>query len=142
VVESVDSYRTPTGARFAAYLEDLDRGPLVIELPDAHPARRLSLHYAMRDHPEVILSFEVAAGANGDVHLLLSGSSDGRNPIVFSGYLSVSPEGEVSEVEPIAGLSSSHDPGSPAHLRVRAGSSQVSLVSVGEECTAVYVRSA
>ena len=96
---------------------------IVVELPDLGVTRTLQLRYS--EDPEVIAhaGIEVETGVDGTIFILIDGAPESDESLGVGGFLSISPKGVVSEVEPIRELFSPADPGSPAHLGVTPGTS-------------------
>lgn len=135
--ERTTTYRTPSVAHFFVG-GGHDTGRLRIELPDAGvskvvPVRTISGAVAH-------VGTQVVAGADGTIHVLLAGIGEDDESVQLVGYTSVSPTGVVSPVEGLPDPFSESDPGSPAQLAVRFGSSTPMLVYVGADGVHVYER--
>jgi len=86
------------------------------------------------------VSVEAATGEDGSLHLLLIGVAEGDESVQLAGYLSISGDGAVGPVEAVRDPFSPSDPGSPAHLGVRPGSSDPWLMFVDEDGVRVFTR--
>jgi hypothetical protein len=137
VLERVDYFTTPPGARFAVHT-DFDKGRLLVDLPDAAVSRSLPIRTTSGDKAHV--GIEVRAGADGVLHLFLSGYGDDDESGQLVGYTSISTSGAVSPVVGMPDPFSESDPGSPAHLVIAPGSSKPMLVYVLGDGVHVYER--
>ena len=112
-----------------------------VELPDATVpvTRTLQLRYS--EDPEVIAhaGIEVETGIDGSIFVLLYGAPESDDTLGIGGFLTISPEGAASEVEPIREPFSPADPGSPAHLGVTPETSDPWLM-VDEDGVRIYTR--
>ncbi len=104
-------------------------------------SRTLQLRYS--EDPDVVAhaGIEVETGIDGSLFIFLSGAPESDEGIGIGGFLSISPEGVVSEVEAIREPFSPADPGSPAHLGVTPGTSDPWLMMVDEDGVRIYTRS-
>jgi hypothetical protein len=141
VLGQADAVRTPAGQRFAAYLRDPNAGaPLIIELPDApHPLRLVVPYRSVAAPQERVGAFvEAEAAADGTIYVLLAGSTSGPHSANVAGFVTVSPDGEVSQVLAVPALTSGADPGGAAHLHVDPVTNRPSLIVVGNDAVRVY----
>ena len=83
---------------------------------------------------------EVKTGVDGTIFMLLYGAPESDETMGIGGFLTISPDGVVSDVEPIRDPSSRSDPGSPAHLGVTPGTSTPWLMMVDEDGVRIYTR--
>jgi hypothetical protein len=115
---------------------------IVVALPDALEPVTRTLQLRFSDDPEVIAhaGIEVETGVDGTIFILMYGAPESDESLGIGGFLSISPEGVVSEVEPIRDPFSPADPGSPAHLGVTPGTSDPWLMMVDEDGVRVYTR--
>jgi len=113
---------------------------IVVALPDLGLTRTLQLRFS--EDPEVIAhaGIEVETGVDGTIFLLLYGAPESDESLGIGGFLGISPEGVVSELEPIRDPFSPSDPGSPAHLGVTPGTSNPWLMMVDEDGVRIYTR--
>jgi hypothetical protein len=135
----VDWFRTRAGTRYRVEA----RGDVItVELPDT-AAAPVTLHLVWADDPSVTAyaGVEVDSGADGSLFLFLYGSTDGNGGGQLAGFLTISPQGAVSEIEPTQDPFSPSDPGSPAHLGVRPGTSSPWLMFVDTDGVRVFTRS-
>lgn len=139
VVTPVSWFRTQAGNR---YRITPAAGKITIALPDSRgrtqlvmPVRAAGMSGAV--HPSV----ELAAGADGDLHLLVLGISESDESVQLAGYATVTANGVASPMEPMRDPTSPADPGSPAHLGIRPGATQPFLVFVDPAGLRSYLRS-
>lgn len=102
--------------------------------------RTLQLRYS--EDPDVIAhgGIEVETGFDGSLFILMYGAPESDEGLGIGGFLMISPEGVVSDVEPIRDPSSPADPGSPARLGVTPGTSNPWLMMVDEDGVRIYTR--
>jgi len=136
-VEPTDVVRTPAGTPFSLKVS-FDSGRLVLELPDLGYSTRLPIRTASGAKAHV--GFQVRAGADNTIHLVLLGAGEDDESVQLAGASSVSPTGAVSQVEPLTNPFSESDPGSPAQLVMAPRSSTPMLVYVLESGLHVYER--
>jgi hypothetical protein len=116
-------------------------GELRIETPDASPPmdRTLSVEAGEVGGP-AFFSLESATGEDGTLHLLLVGFTEADESLQLAGYLTVAADGTLSRVEPMRDPFTAADPGSPAHLGVRPGTSDAWLMFVDTDGVRVFRR--
>ncbi|HLF43155.1 MAG TPA: hypothetical protein VJA46_06460 [Acidimicrobiia bacterium] len=135
----VDWLMTRAGTRFSIVVQGDE---IVVQLPDAAVpvTRTLQLRYS--EDPEVIAhaGIEVETGIDGSIFILLYGAPESDETLAIGGFLTISPDGVVSEVEPIRNPFSPADTGSPAHLGVIPGTSTPWLMVVDEDGVRIYTR--
>ena len=117
-------------------------GKITIELPDSQGRTKVVMPIKAAGmsgtvHPSV----ELAAGANGDIHLLVLGISESNESLQLAGYATVTANGVASPMEQMRDPTSPADPGSPAHLGIRPGATQPFLVFVDPAGLRTYLRS-
>jgi hypothetical protein len=112
---------------------------LRIELPDASFDRTFDLE-AGEIGGAAFAFVEVATGEDGSLHLLLIGFPEADESVQLAGYLRVGGDGALGVVETVRDPFSPSDPGSPAHLGVRPGSSDPWLMFIDEDGVRVYTR--
>ncbi len=125
------------GSRFMVSMGD---GDILVELPDAGLTRTLQLRYA--EDPEVIArgGIEVETGVDGTVYIMFFGVPESDETLGIGGFVSIGPDGQVGQVEPIVDPFSPADPGSPAHLGVTPGTSTPWYMVVWEDGVHVFTR--
>ena len=130
---------TRAGTRFSIAVE---ADEVVIQLPDAVIPMTRTLQLRFSEDPSVIAhaGIEVETGIDGTIFILLYGAPESDETLGIGGFLSISSEGEVSDVEPIRDPFSTADPGSPAHLGVTPGTSDPWLMMVDEDGVRIYRR--
>jgi hypothetical protein len=135
--EPVQWFQARDGGRYMVTLND---DGLLVELPDAGLTRTLLLRYS--EDPEVVAhgGIEVETGADGTIFIMIYGAPESDEALGIGGFVSVGPDGTVSEAEPIADPFSSSDPGSPSHLGVTPGTSTPWIMVVGEDGVHVFTR--
>ncbi len=116
-------------------------GGLTIHLPDASPAATIDLEFeAAEIGGPVYVMVEVVTGADGTIHLFLLGFPERDERVQLAGYTTISPDGQVSSMEPTINPFSISDPGTPTRLGVRPGTSDVTFMYIGGDGVRVYVR--
>ncbi len=125
------------GTRFSIVVQSDE---VVIELPDAVIPMTRTLQLRFSEDPSVIAhaGIEVETGVDGTIFLLLYGAPESDETLGIGGYLSISSQGEVGDVEPIRDPFSPADPGSPAHLGVTPKTSDPWLMMVDEDGVRIY----
>lgn len=136
--EPVEWFRARNGSR---YMVTLEEDEVVIEMPDAGLTRTLQMRFS--EDPEVTArgGIEVETGEDGAIFILFYGAPESDETLGIGGFVSVGPDGHVSESEPIVDPFSLSDPGSPSHLGVTPGTSIPWIMVVGEERVHVFTRS-
>jgi hypothetical protein len=135
----VDWLMTRAGTRFSVTVQNDE---IVVHLPDAVIPMTRTLQLRFSEDPEVIAhaGIEVETGIDGTIFMLLYGSPESDEMLGIGGFLSISSQGVVSEVESIRSPFSLSDPGSPAHLGVTPGTSDPWLMMVDEDGVRIYRR--
>lgn len=135
--EPVQWFQARNGSR---YMVTLNEDGLLVELPDAGLTRTLLLRYP--EVPEVVAhgGIEVETGVDGTIFIMIYGAPESDETLGIGGFVSVGPDGTVSEAEPIADPFSASDPGSPSHLGVTPGTSTPWIMVVGEDGVHVFTR--
>lgn len=137
--EEVEWFQTRAGTRFRL---EIRGDELVVELPDAPGAPALSWRLAYVGDPTISAygMVEVSSGEDGSLFLYILGGTDSGVGGQLTGFLSISPDGVVSPIEPTRDPFTPSDPGSPAHLGVRAGSDAPWIMIVDIDGVRVYQR--
>lgn len=135
----VDWLMTWAGTRFMVAVQGDE---IVVQLPDAEVPLTRTLQLRFSEDPEVIAhaGIEVETGSDGTIFILLYGAPESDETMGIGGFLTISPNGVVSQVESIRDPSSPADPGSPAHLGVTPGTSDPWLMMVDEDGVRIYTR--
>ncbi len=135
--EPIDALVTRAGTPFTVSVQGDE---IVVALPDLGVTRTLQLRYS--EDPEVPVhgGIEVETGVDGTIFILINGAPESEETLGVGGYLSISPQGVVSAVEPIREPFSPADPGSPAHLGVTPGTATPWLMMVDEDGVRIYTR--
>ena len=135
--EPVQWFLTRDGSQYMVTLNDDE---MLVELPDAGLTRTLLLRYS--EDPEVVAhgGVEVETGADGTIFIMIYGAPESDETLGIGGFVSVGPDGTVSQTEPIAEPFSPSDPGSPSHLGVTPGTSTPWIMVVGEDGVHVFTR--
>jgi hypothetical protein len=136
-VAPVEAFRTRAGTRFRL---SVTPGSLRVELPDAGVDRTLPVLAPEEVGGTVGYSIEAVSTVDGALHLFVLGLSDAAESVQLAGYLTITPDGDVSPTEPVRDPFTPADPGSPAHLVVRPGTDEVSFVVVDTDGVHVYTR--
>ena len=113
---------------------------IVLELPDAGLTRTLQMRYS--DDPEVVAhgAIEVETGVDGTIFIVVYGIPESDETLGIGGFVSVSPDGQVGQMEPIVDPFSPADSGSPSHLGVTPGTSTPWIMVVWEDGVHVFTR--
>ena len=114
---------------------------IVLELPDAGLTRTLQMRYS--EDPDVVAhgGIEVETGVDGTIFIVIYGAPESDETLGIGGFVSVTPDGQVSQMEPIVDPFSPSDPGSPSHLGVTPGTSTPWIMVVWEDGVHVFTRS-
>jgi hypothetical protein len=139
VTEPVDWLLARDGSR---YLASVAGDEVRIELPDAGVTRTLQMRFSEDPGVPVMGGIEVEGAADGTLHVLFYGAPASDETLGVGGFLSIAPNGEVSEVEPTTDPSSPSDPGSPARLGVGQQDSNPWLMVIGVDGVHVFTRQA
>jgi hypothetical protein len=137
VPEVVDFFLARDGSRWMVrVVED----QVLVALPDAGVTRILQMRFS--EDPEVPVrgGIEVDTGSDGTIYILLYGTPESDESLGVGGFVSISPEGVVSEAEPIVDPSSLSDPGSPSRLGVTPGTSNPWIMVVWEDGVHIFSR--
>lgn len=137
--EAVDWFQTRAGTPFSLGIQG---DQLTVELADAPGAPVLSWRLAYAGDPTIPAYglVEVASGEDGTLFLYLLGGTDTGDGGQLAGFMSISPDGVASPVEATRDPFTPSDPGSPAHLGVRAGASTPWIMVVDTDGVHVYER--
>jgi hypothetical protein len=112
---------------------------LVIELPDSAGETMVQLEFeAAEVGGSVYTGLEVVSDIDGTLHIFLLGFPERDEALQLAGYLTVTADGEVSAVEPIRNPFTDADPGSPARLGVRPGTTEVTFMIIDTDGVKVY----
>lgn len=136
-VSTIDWYVARNQSR---YRTTIDGDVLNLELPDAGVTRSITMRFA--EQPELRLNFEIQVdtGADGTLFLLVYGAPLSDPDLKVGVLIEMAPDGSVVRSQPIVDLFSETDPGSPAHLGVRPGTSSPWVMVVGDDGVHVYIR--
>jgi hypothetical protein len=85
-------------------------------------------------------AIEVDTGIDGSIHILFYGAPESDESLGIGGFLSITANGGVSDLEPIVDPFTPADPGSPARLGVRPGTSTPWIMVIGEDGVHVHTR--
>jgi hypothetical protein len=138
VPEVVEFFRTRDGAN---YMVRIVEDQVLVSLPDAGLVRVLQMRFSEDPTVPVRGNIEVETGTDGTLFLLFYGAPESDESLGVGGFVSIGPNGQVSETEPIADPFSLSDPGSPSHLGVTPGTSTPWMMVVGEDGVHVHTRS-
>jgi hypothetical protein len=114
---------------------------LTVEMPDA-ANRHLTFRLVYAGDPSIpaYALVEVASGEDGSLFLYLIGGTDNNDGGQLAGFLSISPDGVAAPIEPSRNPFSNSDPGSPAHLGSRPGTSTPWLMFIDPDGVRVFTR--
>jgi hypothetical protein len=137
VAEPVDWLVARDGSRF---MVTVNADEVLVELPDAPDPLTRTLQMRFSEDPEITASgaIEVATGADGTLFIFFYGAPTSDETLGIGGFVSVSPDGVVSEAQAITNPFTPSDPGSPAHLGVRPGTSTPWVMVVDEDGVRVF----
>jgi hypothetical protein len=130
-------FHTRSGSRFRITASP---GTLTVSLPDVSVEHTLMFE-AGEVGGSAFLSLEVAAGEDGSLHLFILGFPELDESLQLAGYLTIGADGTLGSLEPLRNPFTPSDPGSPAHLGVRPGSSTPWLMFIDEDGVRVFRRS-
>jgi hypothetical protein len=137
-VAPVDHFQTwGGGPRYSAVIIE---GDIVVDLPDLGVTRTMQLRYSADPTVSVFGGIEVETGVDGTIFILIYGAPESEESVGVGGFLSISPQGVVSEVEPMRDPFSPADPGSPAHLGVTPNTATPWLMFIDEDGVRIYAR--
>ncbi|MGA7270781.1 MAG: hypothetical protein WB239_06895 [Acidimicrobiia bacterium] len=138
-VETVDWFETRAGSRFSL---EVQGDHLMLALPDAPAAPAYDLRLAYAGDPSVSAygSVEVTSAEDGTLFFYIVGGTDSGVGGQLAGFVSVAADGEISAVEPTPDPFTPADPGSPAHLGIRPGTSVPWIMIVGADGVHVFRR--
>jgi hypothetical protein len=137
--EEVDWFHTQAGTRFRLGIQGDE---LTVDLPDAPGANHLSWRLAYAGDPTIPAygMVEVASGEDGTLFLYILGGTDSGVGEQLAGFMSISPDGVASPVEPTRDPFTPSDPGSPAHLGIQAGARTPWIMIVDTDGVRVFGR--
>jgi hypothetical protein len=137
-VDHVDWFKTRGGTPYRLSVRGSD---ITVELPDSSIGQVvIHLVYSGDETVPAYAAVEANGGTNGSLFLFLYGGTDSGEGGQLAGFLTISPDGVVSPMEPSRDPFSPSDPGSPAHLGVRPGSDVPWLMFVDTDGVHVYRR--
>jgi hypothetical protein len=139
VIEPVEWFTARNGNR---YRVTVDGDEILVELPDAPTPATRTLQMRFSEEPDVIAfaGIEVETGSDGTMFILFYGAPESNEQLGVGGFLTISPEGVVGEMERVTNPFTPSDPGSPAHLGVTPGTSTPWLMVVDVDGVRVYTR--
>lgn len=137
VIEPVDWLIARDGSR---YRISVNEDEVVVELPDAATPLTRILQMRYSEDPEVAAraGIEVETGADGTIFIIMYGVPESDETLEIGSYLSIAPDGMVSEAQPITSPFSMADPGSPSHLGVTPGTSTPWIMVVDEDGVHIF----
>lgn len=122
------------------YLVTVVEDEIIVELPDVGVTKTLQMRFSEDVNIPARAGIEVETDSEGSIHILFYGAPDSDESLGVGGILSISPDGQVGEMEPITSPFSNSDPGSPAHLGVRPGTSTVWMMVIGEDGVHIHTK--
>lgn len=137
VPEVTEFFGARDGSR---YMVRIVEDQALVALPDAGVTRVLQLRFSEDPEVAVRAGVEVDTGADGTLYILLYGAPESDETLGVGAFVTVGPDGNVSEAEPIVDPFSLSDPGSPAHLGVTPGTATPWIMVVGEDGVHVFTR--
>ncbi len=137
VIEPVDWLVARDGSR---YLVTVDEDEVVVELLDATTPLTRTLQMRFSEDPEVAAraGIEVETGVDGTIFILMYGAPVSDETLGIGSFVTIGPDGTVSEAQPITSPFSMSDPGSPSHLGVTPGTSTPWIMVVDEDGVHVF----
>ncbi|MEX0864224.1 MAG: hypothetical protein WD269_05025 [Acidimicrobiia bacterium] len=139
-VEPLEWLIARDGSRYRVTLDQSEHEVLV-EMPDSGITRTLLLRFSGDPEVGAFSSIEVETGVDGTLFFFFTGAPEGNETLGIGGYLSISPSGAVSRLEPVSEPFSPSDPGTGGRLGVRPGTSMTWIMNIGEDGVHVYNRS-
>ncbi|MCI0544603.1 MAG: hypothetical protein L0Z49_09210 [Actinobacteria bacterium] len=136
-LEQVEWLGARDGSRFMLTVDN-ESNEVRVDLPDAGVNRTLQMRFSEDPEVPAFVAIEVETGVDGSIHILFYGAPQSDDTLGIGGFLSIGADGAVGEVEPIVDPFSPSDPGSPAHLGVRPGTSTPWIMVIGEDGVHVY----
>ncbi|HET9260332.1 MAG TPA: hypothetical protein VFP42_09425 [Acidimicrobiia bacterium] len=137
VATSTEWFLTRSGDR---YMVSIEGSSLSITLPDQGVTKTLQLRFSEDPSVEVGAAIEVETGVDGTIFILFYGAPSNDESMGIGGFVSIGPDGTVSESEPVVNLFTPADPGSPSHLGVTPETSNPWIMVVAEDGVHVYLR--
>ena len=137
VATSTEWFLTRAGDR---YMVSIDGSDISVTLPDQGITKTLQLRFSEDDTVEVSAGIEVETGIDGTLFILFYGAPASDESLGVGGFVSIGPDGTVSESEPVVDPFTPADPGSPAHLGVTPGTSNPWLMVIAEDGVHIYRR--
>jgi hypothetical protein len=138
--EQTEWLQARDGSRFMITVDNANN-EVTVDLPDAGVTRTLQMRFSEDPEVAAFAAIEVETGADGTLYLLFYGAPESDESLGIGGLLTIGSDGAVGEMEPIVDPFSSADPGSPAHLGVRPGTSDPWMMVIDEDGVRVYQRS-
>lgn len=135
--EVVDWLTARDGSR---YLVTVVEDEILVDLPDVGVTKTLQMRFSEDATVPARAGIEVETDSEGSIHILFYGAPASDESLGIGGILSISSDGQVGEMEPIASPFSNSDPGSPAHLGVTPGTSTVWMMVIGEDGVHIHTK--
>jgi hypothetical protein len=137
VPEVVEFFGARDGSR---YMIRVVEDQVLVALPDVGVTRILQMRFSEDPEVPVRAGIEVETGTDGTMYILFYGTPESDETLGVGGFVSISPDGAVSEAEPIVDPSSLSDPGSPSRLGVTPGTSIPWIMVVCEDGVHVFTK--
>ena len=134
---STEWFLTRAGDR---YMVSIDGSDLTVTLPDQGVTKTLQLRFSEDPTVEAHAGIEVETGIDGTLFILFYGVPLTDESLGIGGFVSIGPDGTVSESEPVVDLFTPADPGSPSHLGVTPGTSTPWIMVIAEDGVHLYQR--
>ena len=138
VPEVVEFFRARDGS---SYMVRIVEDQVIVALPDSGLVRILQMRFSEDPEVPVRAGIEVETGTDGTLFILFYGAPESDETLGVGGFVTVSPDGAVSEAHPIVDPFSLSDPGSPSHLGVTPGTATPWIMVVDEDGVHVFTRS-
>lgn len=136
IVEPTDWLIGRDGSR---YMVRIDQDLLIVEMPDVGVTKTLMMRDSEDGETPVRGGIEVETGVDGTIFIVIYGAPASDESRGVGGLVMIGPNGFVSDAETIPNPFSSADPGSPAHLGVRPGTSTPWLMVIGTDGVHVHI---
>lgn len=137
VATTTEWFLTRAGER---YMVTIDGSNVTVTLPDQDVAKTLQLRFSEDPTVEAFAGIEVETGVDGTLFILFYGAPESDESLGIGGFVSITPDGIVSESEPVVDPYTPADPGSPSRLGVTPGTSNPWIMVIAEDGVHVYLR--
>jgi hypothetical protein len=138
-VEATDWLIARDGSRYRVSL-DQTAHQVLVEMPDSGITRTLLLRHSEDPAVGAFSSIEVETGEDGTLFFYFTGAPVTDESSGIGGYLSIGPDGAVSQLEPVSDPFSPSDGGNGGRLGVTPGTSDPWVMNIDEDGVRIYTR--